>query len=162
MDSRTLTHYNSIKTRRGNRDDHCAEAVKVKQWVVNYTNRVRGKVQSVVGVTSKNIDGPLEALGDCPQQHPESPDCAIMVCFIIRQYVNNVEVEGSMDGMTASAFRAEMLGCLVGLGTTTSLDTFGSSEAVVNLPKNVTVPAVIAFGDSIVDQGNNNVIETIV
>ncbi|GMP44664.1 hypothetical protein CsSME_00013499 [Camellia sinensis var. sinensis] len=36
-----------------------------------------------------------------------------------------------------------------------------SSEAVVNLPKNVTVPAVIAFGDSIVDQGNNNVIETI-
>ncbi|CAL5383433.1 unnamed protein product [Camellia sinensis] len=37
-----------------------------------------------------------------------------------------------------------------------------SSEAVVNLPKNVTVPAVIAFGDSIVDQGNNNVIETIV
>ncbi|THG10631.1 hypothetical protein TEA_024599 [Camellia sinensis var. sinensis] len=37
-----------------------------------------------------------------------------------------------------------------------------SSEAVVNLPKNVTVPAVIAFGDSIVDQGNNNVIETII
>lgn len=36
-----------------------------------------------------------------------------------------------------------------------------SSEAVVNLPKNVRVPAVIAFGDSIVDQGNNNVIETI-
>ncbi|KAH7834680.1 hypothetical protein Vadar_018526 [Vaccinium darrowii] len=30
------------------------------------------------------------------------------------------------------------------------------TEAVVTLPKNVTVPAVLAFGDSIVDQGNNN------
>ncbi|GAA0159646.1 hydrolase [Lithospermum erythrorhizon] len=29
-------------------------------------------------------------------------------------------------------------------------------EAIVQLPPNVTVPAVIAFGDSLVDQGNNN------
>ncbi|KAK1392930.1 GDSL esterase/lipase EXL3-like [Heracleum sosnowskyi] len=35
------------------------------------------------------------------------------------------------------------------------------SEALVNLPPNVTVPAVIAFGDSIVDQGMNNNINTI-
>lgn len=108
-DSGTWTHYNSIKTRKGSRDDHFAEAVKVKQWVVDYTKRVQGKVQAVAGVTSENMDGPLEALGDCPQQHPESPDCAVMVCFIMRQYANNVEVEGSMDGMTASAFRAEMV-----------------------------------------------------
>ena len=31
-----------------------------------------------------------------------------------------------------------------------------------NLPKNETVPAVIVFGDSIVDTGNNNFISTIV
>ncbi|XP_070670219.1 GDSL esterase/lipase At5g42170-like [Malus domestica] len=30
------------------------------------------------------------------------------------------------------------------------------AAATVKLPKNVTVPAVIAFGDSIVDTGNNN------
>ncbi|TQD97902.1 hypothetical protein C1H46_016427 [Malus baccata] len=30
------------------------------------------------------------------------------------------------------------------------------AAATVKLPKNVTVPAVIAFGDSIVDKGNNN------
>lgn len=28
--------------------------------------------------------------------------------------------------------------------------------AIINLPKNITVPAVIMFGDSIVDTGNNN------
>ncbi|XP_057766108.1 GDSL esterase/lipase EXL3-like [Salvia miltiorrhiza] len=32
----------------------------------------------------------------------------------------------------------------------------------VKLPANVTVPAVMAFGDSIVDQGNNNMLKTLV
>ncbi|WOG91485.1 hypothetical protein DCAR_0310734 [Daucus carota subsp. sativus] len=36
------------------------------------------------------------------------------------------------------------------------------SEAVVKLPPNVTFPAVIAFGDSIVDQGTNNYINTVI
>nr|GEV66315.1 GDSL esterase/lipase EXL3-like [Tanacetum cinerariifolium] len=35
-------------------------------------------------------------------------------------------------------------------------------EARVTLPANVTVPAVIAFGDSIVDQGANNDIKTLI
>jgi len=33
---------------------------------------------------------------------------------------------------------------------------------VIKLPPNVTVPAVIAFGDSIVDSGNNNDLKTVV
>lgn len=36
------------------------------------------------------------------------------------------------------------------------------TKAVVKLPPNVEVPAVIAFGDSIVDPGNNNKIKTLV
>ena len=35
-------------------------------------------------------------------------------------------------------------------------------DARVTLPPNVTVPAVIAFGDSIVDQGANNHLKTVV
>ncbi|KAI8549461.1 hypothetical protein RHMOL_Rhmol06G0026400 [Rhododendron molle] len=37
-----------------------------------------------------------------------------------------------------------------------------TTEAAISLPKNVTISAVIVFGDSIVDQGNNNDIETLV
>ncbi|XP_028797123.1 GDSL esterase/lipase EXL3-like [Neltuma alba] len=37
-----------------------------------------------------------------------------------------------------------------------------SSSAVVSLPNNETIPAVIVFGDSIVDAGNNNFITTLV
>ncbi|WJX15626.1 GDSL esterase/lipase exl3 [Trifolium repens] len=36
------------------------------------------------------------------------------------------------------------------------------TNGVVKLPPNVTVPAVIAFGDSIVDSGNNNNLKTLV
>ncbi|GFP80719.1 GDSL esterase/lipase exl3 [Phtheirospermum japonicum] len=35
-------------------------------------------------------------------------------------------------------------------------------EGAVKLPPNVTIPGVFAFGDSIVDQGNNNAIKTLV
>lgn len=36
------------------------------------------------------------------------------------------------------------------------------TKALVKLPPNVTVPAVIAFGDSIVDTGNNNNLQTLI
>lgn len=36
------------------------------------------------------------------------------------------------------------------------------TKALVKLPPNVTFPAVIGFGDSIIDPGNNNKIKTIV
>ncbi|XP_024978984.1 GDSL esterase/lipase At5g42170-like [Cynara cardunculus var. scolymus] len=37
-----------------------------------------------------------------------------------------------------------------------------SSEETVSLPKDVSIPAVIAFGDSFVDTGNNNHIKTLI
>ena len=36
-----------------------------------------------------------------------------------------------------------------------------SAEALVKLPENESVPAVIVFGDSIVDPGNNNNLTTV-
>ncbi|KAK9990133.1 hypothetical protein SO802_025118 [Lithocarpus litseifolius] len=49
-------------------------------------------------------------------------------------------------------FKKERIG---GTGKKSSMDT-------TRLPNNETVPAVIIFGDSIVDTGNNNYIETVV
>ncbi|XP_065627478.1 GDSL esterase/lipase EXL1-like [Quercus suber] len=37
-----------------------------------------------------------------------------------------------------------------------------SSEAVIQIPNNETIPAVIMFGDSIVDTGNNNGLTSVV
>lgn len=38
---------------------------------------------------------------------------------------------------------------------------FSCIQALVKLPENETIPALIAFGDSIVDTGNNNDLRTI-
>ena len=39
---------------------------------------------------------------------------------------------------------------------------FCNTNAVIRLPQNISVPAVIAFGDSIVDTGNNNHLKSVV
>jgi hypothetical protein len=39
---------------------------------------------------------------------------------------------------------------------------FCNTKALIKLPPNETVPAVIAFGDSIADTGNNNHLKTVV
>ncbi|KAL2512834.1 GDSL esterase/lipase EXL3 [Abeliophyllum distichum] len=39
---------------------------------------------------------------------------------------------------------------------------WASCEGVIKLPGNMTVPAIFAFGDSIVDQGNNNAMKTLI
>lgn len=41
------------------------------------------------------------------------------------------------------------------------LSTTSTIKAVYHLPPNMTIPAVIVFGDSIGDQGNNNNLNTL-
>ncbi|KAL1343964.1 hypothetical protein HN51_017880 [Arachis hypogaea] len=53
-------------------------------------------------------------------------------------------------------------GLMVRLSLIVLLALWQTTSALVKLPPNVTVPAVIAFGDSIVDPGNNNDIKTLV
>ena len=38
---------------------------------------------------------------------------------------------------------------------------FSNTNAVIKLPGNATIPAIIAFGDSIMDTGNNNHLKTL-
>lgn len=42
------------------------------------------------------------------------------------------------------------------------LSTATTIKAVYHLPPNMTIPAVIVFGDSIGDQGNNNNLNTLI
>lgn len=49
-----------------------------------------------------------------------------------------------------------LLRCIIGFVL------FGTTNALIKLPPNISVPAIIVFGDSIVDTGNNNNLGTIV
>ncbi|KAK6939321.1 GDSL lipase/esterase [Dillenia turbinata] len=58
--------------------------------------------------------------------------------------------------------QVNMTGFFVGCYVITLLVLlFGASEAVIKLPPNISLPALIAFGDSIVDPGNNNGLTTV-
>ncbi|GMQ00611.1 hypothetical protein CsSME_00047622 [Camellia sinensis var. sinensis] len=56
-----------------------------------------------------SIDDTLESVMDCPQQEPDTADCAMMVCFIMRQYVYLIGIDNAMDGLTAVEYRAAMV-----------------------------------------------------
>ncbi|KAI7981403.1 hypothetical protein LOK49_Contig46G00003 [Camellia lanceoleosa] len=64
---------------------------------------------TAAGVRADLFDGSFVSVVDCPQQVPESSDCGIFVCFIIRQYIRGAEVNTMMDGLTPTGLRAAMV-----------------------------------------------------
>ncbi|KAI8017488.1 hypothetical protein LOK49_LG04G03182 [Camellia lanceoleosa] len=74
-------HYNSMRSRSGTGGVHYAEAVKL--------------VGSVVG--TQDFDMMVESVAEYPQQRVETMDCAIIVCTVMRQYVNHLK-RGSFVG----------------------------------------------------------------
>ncbi|KAI8010832.1 hypothetical protein LOK49_LG06G01172 [Camellia lanceoleosa] len=108
-DSGDWKHYNSLRPRRGVRDEHYNEALKVKQWVSEHHNNfVKPRIGNQY-VEAEDFNGKLTSVVDCPQQAPESSDCGIFVCFIIRQHIRGAEVDNTMDGLTPTTMRAAMV-----------------------------------------------------
>ncbi|CAL5337391.1 unnamed protein product [Camellia sinensis] len=65
-------HYNSMRPRRGVRDGHYNEALKVKQWVADHHNKFVKPRVTAAGVGVELFDGSFVSVVDCPQQVPES------------------------------------------------------------------------------------------
>ncbi|KAI8549464.1 hypothetical protein RHMOL_Rhmol06G0026600 [Rhododendron molle] len=79
----------------------------------------------------------------------------------LKSYVRNLQ-----SFSTRTLFSPIMKLCFLSASSSRSIVLFSvsvllifsssSTDAVVRLPENITIPAVLVFGDSIVDQGNNN------
>ncbi|KAI8029521.1 hypothetical protein LOK49_LG01G00656 [Camellia lanceoleosa] len=80
-----------------------------KQWVTDHHNKFVKPRVTAAGVRADLFDGSFVSVVDCPQQVPESSDCGIFVCFIIRQYIRGAEVDTLMDGLTLTGLRAAMV-----------------------------------------------------
>ncbi|CAL5354158.1 unnamed protein product [Camellia sinensis] len=98
-------HFNSMRPRNGIVDVHYMEALSLKDIVSEVQRQTIGN-QSI---DTQDYDPPLESVMDCPQQHPESLDCAIIVCAVMHQYVRHVEVRRSLHGGNYSVLRAIMV-----------------------------------------------------
>ncbi|KAL7258752.1 hypothetical protein ACSBR1_004785 [Camellia fascicularis] len=99
-------HYNSMSPRRGVRNEHYNEALKV---VADHHNKFVKPRVTAAGVGPDLFDGTFVSVVDCPQQVLESSDCGIFVCFIIRQYIRGTEVNTMMDGLTPTGLRVAMV-----------------------------------------------------
>ncbi|KAI8022770.1 hypothetical protein LOK49_LG03G00476 [Camellia lanceoleosa] len=106
-DSGDWKHYNSLRPRRGVRDEHYNEALKV--WVSEHHNNFVKPRIGIQDVEAEDFNGKLTSVVDCPQQAPESSDCGIFVCFIIRQHIRGADVDNTMDGLTPTTMRAAMV-----------------------------------------------------
>ncbi|KAI7997595.1 hypothetical protein LOK49_LG10G01229 [Camellia lanceoleosa] len=59
-------------------------------------------------VGTQDFDMSVESVAECPQQRPKTMDCAIIVCTLMRQYVNHVDVGHSLEEGNCSVLRANM------------------------------------------------------
>ncbi|KAI8029721.1 hypothetical protein LOK49_LG01G04188 [Camellia lanceoleosa] len=80
-----------------------------KQWVTDHHNNFVKPRVTAASVRADLFDGSFVSVVDCPQQVPESSDCGIFVCFIIRQYIRGAEVDTMMDGLTPTGLRVAMV-----------------------------------------------------
>lgn len=105
----TWKHYNSAKPRRGLQDEHYNESLKVKQWVEEYYTKFVWPRLATGTVRTPNFDRLLISVIDCPQQSPEASDCAIFICYIIRQYMHGCDITATMKGLTPLELRAAIV-----------------------------------------------------
>ncbi|CAL5383457.1 unnamed protein product [Camellia sinensis] len=71
-ESENWKHYNSMRPRRGVRDEHYNEALKVKQWVADHHNKFVKPRVTADGIGADLFYGSFVSVVDCPQQFPES------------------------------------------------------------------------------------------
>ncbi|XP_043709195.1 uncharacterized protein LOC122658342 [Telopea speciosissima] len=79
--------------------------------------------------------------------HPTQSGYRVLTTSILQKYANS----------SSSSTFAVLIVFIIA-----SCFLFQINQAVITLPKNLTIPAVFGFGDSILDPGNNNNIGTVV
>ncbi|XP_028234680.1 uncharacterized protein LOC114414576 [Glycine soja] len=106
--------------------------------------------------------GKIEAAVLCNPLHPTCPDVGDYVFWDSFHPSENVYrrlVAPILRKYLSQSFSSSSLILFFLVFTSIFFKVF---VAVVKLPPNITFPAVIAFGDSIVDPGNNNMVKTLV
>ncbi|GMP62168.1 hypothetical protein CsSME_00024367 [Camellia sinensis var. sinensis] len=69
-----------MRPRNGIVDVHYMEALSLKDIVSEVQRQTIGNES----IDTQDYDPSLESVADCPQQRPESLDCAVIVCAVMR------------------------------------------------------------------------------
>ncbi|GMP98688.1 hypothetical protein CsSME_00046484 [Camellia sinensis var. sinensis] len=102
-------HYNPMRQRGDRTDVHHTEAVLLKERVSNVMMQSLRQFGLDEQSIEANFRHPLEVVTKCPQQKPDTLDCGVIVCGIMRQYVYRGNVERTLQGSNCSVLRANMI-----------------------------------------------------
>ncbi|KAI8022241.1 hypothetical protein LOK49_LG03G03837 [Camellia lanceoleosa] len=106
-------HFNPMRQRGDRADMHYNEAVLLKErmsTVMKQSLREFGLDEHSI---EANFCQPLESVTKCPQQKPDSLDCGVLVCVIMRQYVYQGDIERSLQGFNCGVLHATMVKALI-------------------------------------------------
>ncbi|KAI8027497.1 hypothetical protein LOK49_LG02G00955 [Camellia lanceoleosa] len=106
-------HYNPLMSRTDSEDRHYNVASILKRNVLDYIRRTCLAAGDNAIVCTEDRNMVLEAVINCPQQRADVPDCAIIVCYIMRQYVHNVGIHKAMEDTTCISACATMVEAFV-------------------------------------------------
>ncbi|KAI8026827.1 hypothetical protein LOK49_LG02G00721 [Camellia lanceoleosa] len=84
MDASRLKHFNSMHNRNGPVGVHYAEALYLKNIVSEMQRQMLDAYGRDDVVEMQDFEILLELVVECPQQRPDSLDCAIIVCAVMR------------------------------------------------------------------------------
>ncbi|GMP68495.1 hypothetical protein CsSME_00028102 [Camellia sinensis var. sinensis] len=101
-------YYNSLRPRNRGEDIHYKEALVLKEQVLNYVRRARQAVSHEDVVAMQDGDRILESIVDYPL------DCAIIVCYIMRQYIHHIPIKRTMEDTNCIGARVTMVRAFVG------------------------------------------------
>ncbi|KAI8009779.1 hypothetical protein LOK49_LG06G01153 [Camellia lanceoleosa] len=103
-------HFNPMRQRGDRADMHHNEAKERVSVAMKQSLREFGLDEHNI---EANFCQPLESVTKCPQQKPDSLDCGVLVCAIMRQYVYQGDVEWSLQGSNCSVLHANMVKALI-------------------------------------------------
>ncbi|KAI8026345.1 hypothetical protein LOK49_LG02G00712 [Camellia lanceoleosa] len=84
MDASRLKHFNSMRNMNGPVGVHYAEALYLKNIVTEMQRQMLDACGRDDVVEMQDFEILLELVVECPQQRPDSLDCAIIVCAVMR------------------------------------------------------------------------------
>ncbi|CAL5363866.1 unnamed protein product [Camellia sinensis] len=106
MDDGVWTHYNSIGPRDGFEDIHLAQANIVKTYIEPHIQKLLSTLDMADTLTPSNYVKPLQSVDACSQQDPNSLNCGVALCYIMRQHALHEPIEPVLDKEAWLAMRA--------------------------------------------------------
>ncbi|KAG5539927.1 hypothetical protein RHGRI_020224 [Rhododendron griersonianum] len=109
-------HYNSLTKPKKKKNPYLTDASIVKEYVEEQMRKLAKPPSFELVSTPKptlfptnTLSAPISSIDDAPQQQPGSVDCGIIVCYIIKQLVEQKPVPTYLTVENLKKFRAELI-----------------------------------------------------